>query len=136
MMNSSICRAALLACAFAVGAPLATAGDVSVGVTIEGEITPGVYGRVDLANRPPPPLVYATPVVIERPPPRVVYEPIYLHVPPGHAKNWRKHCHEYRACNRPVYFVKSAEYEPGYRRNDQDDDDHHNGHGHKEHGKH
>src|SRR5262245_25538955 len=111
MMRRSICRAALLVFAFALGAPLASAGHVSIGVTIEGEITPGVYGRVDLSNRPPPPLVYATPIVIERPPPRVVYQPIYLHVPPGHAKNWRKHCHEYRACNRPVYFVKSAEYE-------------------------
>jgi len=33
-------------------------------------------------------------------------------VPPGHAKNWAKHCHRYDACARPVYFVRSAEYEP------------------------
>lgn len=119
----------LIAFAFAAGAPIASAGDVSVGVTITGEIVPGVYGRVDLANRPPPPLVYAAPVIIERPPPRVVYAPIYLHVPPGHAKNWRKHCHEYGACGRPVYFVKSAEYEPGYRH----DDGKNRGHGHGRH---
>ena len=43
-------------------------------------------------------------------------EPLYLHVPPGHAKHWRKHCHEYHACDRPVYFVRSAEYEPGFDR--------------------
>jgi hypothetical protein len=108
----------LLVLAFGAGAPLAMAGDVSVGVTITGEIVPGVYGRVDRANRPPPPLVYATPVIIERPPPRVVVEPVYLHVPPGHAKNWSKHCREYHACNRPVYFVRSAEYEPNYKRDD------------------
>src|SRR5262249_38387663 len=102
-MRSIICGSALLALSFAAGAPLARAGDVSVGVTITGEITPGVYGGVDVTTRPPPPLLYAQPVIIERPPPRVVVEPIYVHVPPGHAKNWRKHCHEYHACNRPVY---------------------------------
>ena len=129
-MKRSIFGGALAALVFAATAPLANAGDVSVGVTITGEIVPGVYGRVDLANRPPPPLVYAQPVVIERPPPRVIVEPVYLHVPPGHAKNWRKHCHEYHACNRPVYFVKSAEYEPGYRRDDRDKG---HGHGHDKH---
>jgi hypothetical protein len=111
-------------------APLAMAGDVSVGVTITGEIVPGVYGRVDLANRPPPTLVYEQPVIIERPPPRVIVEPIYMHVPPGHAKNWCKYCHQYHACNRPVYFVRSAEYEPGYRRDDHRHDDHDHDHGH------
>ena len=129
-MRSSIIGAVLAALAFAAAAPLANAGDVSVGVTISGEITPGVYGRVDLSNRPPPPLLYATPVVIERPPPHVVYQPVYLHVPPGHAKNWSKHCREYNACGRPVYFVKSAEYEPGYRPGDKGRG---KGHGHDKH---
>ncbi len=115
-MSRSIFGGALAALAFMMAAPFAQAGDVSVGVTITGEILPGVYGRVDLANRPPLPLLYEQPVIIVQPPPRVIMEPVYLHVPPGHAKNWRKHCHKYGACNRPVYFVKSAEYEPGYRR--------------------
>jgi hypothetical protein len=130
-MRYSVRTGILMAFALAAGAPLASAGDVSVGVTISGEIVPGVYGRVDLANRPPPPLVYAQPVLIERPPPRVIVEPVYLHVPPGHAKNWRKHCHEYHACNRPVYFVRSAEYEPGYRRDEHEGGGH--GHGHDKH---
>ncbi len=104
--------------------PLANAGDVSVGVTITGEIVPGVYGRVDLANRPPPPLLYAQPVVIERPAAARVVEPVYLHVPPGHAKNWRKHCHEYHACNRPVYSCEVGGVRANYRR-----DDHDKGHG-------
>ena len=126
-MNRVIRSACLMALAFGAYTPLASAGDVDISVAIKGEIAPGVYGRVDLTNRPaPPPVVYAQPVVIERPPPAAVaVEPIYLHVPPGHAHNWRKHCHEYHACERPVYFVKSAEYEPGYR----PDHDHH-GHGH------
>jgi len=93
-----------------VGAP-AAAQDVRV--TISGEVAPGVYGRVDIGTRPPPPLVFPQAVLIVTPskPPAA----IYMHVPPGHAKNWRKHCSRYNACNVPVYFVKSAEYEPGYR---------------------
>ena len=53
---------------------------------------PGVYGRVDIGNVAPPPLVYAQPVVIA--PPRVVVprQPIYLYVPPGHQQNWRTYC--------------------------------------------
>jgi hypothetical protein len=102
---------------------------ISVGVRASGEIAPGVYGRVDLRNRPSPPILYPQPVVIVRQP--VAVAPVYMHVPPGHAKNWSKHCHKYSACNQPVYFVKSAEYEPGYQRprkdrgrgRDRDDDD-------------
>ncbi len=101
--------------ALAVGAvaPLAMA-DVDINVAIKG-VAPGVYGRVDLGGRPPPRLVYEKPVVIERPH-GVVGEPVYLHVPPDHARHWKKWCHEYHACNRPVYFVRSEEYEPGYHR--------------------
>jgi hypothetical protein len=98
---------------------------MDVGVRASGEIAPGVYGRVDVRNRPPP-LVYAQPIIIVEQPRRA--QPIYLHVPPGHAKNWAKHCKKYDACAVPVYFVKSAEYEPEYRRGkgrgrDDDDDD-------------
>ncbi|KRB94288.1 hypothetical protein ASE07_00805 [Noviherbaspirillum sp. Root189] len=99
-------------------------------------MSPGVYGRVNIGNTPPP-VVYQQPVVIVRQPRPVA--PIYMNVPPGHAKKWSKHCHKYNACAQPVYFVKSAEY-GGYDRGGRDDghgrghhDDHHgNGHGHKE----
>ena len=42
------------------------------------------------------------------PPPRVavVQQPVYLYVPPGHQKNWAKHCARYSACGQPVYFVQ------------------------------
>src|SRR3981081_2439231 len=122
--------------AFGTFVPLAQAQNVSISATITGEIVPGVYGKVVLGNRPPPPLVYAQPVVAvpvvvtERMP----IEPIYLHVPPGHAKHWRKHCHEYNACNRPVYFVRSAEYEPGYRPDRGERDHGHHAHGNPGHG--
>ena len=82
-------------------------------VTISGEVAPGVYGRVDIGNRPRPPLVFEQPVVVVRQ--GRAPGPIYMHVPPGHARNWSKHCAKYNACRHPVYFVKSAEYEPGYR---------------------
>ena len=90
-------------------------------VIISGEVRPGVYGQVQIGNAPPP-VVYSQPVVVVHEPRYAHYEPVYMHVPPGHAKHWSKHCHKYGACNRPVYFVKSAEYDPGYR--------HDNGKGH------
>lgn len=87
-----------------------------VRVTISGEVAPGVYGRVDIGSRPPPPVLYPQAVVILKPlKPGPPATPIYVHVPPGHAKNWSKHCKKYNACDHPVYFVKSAEYEPGYK---------------------
>ena len=94
-----------------LGASLVQAENVNV--IVAGEVKPGVYGRVQIGNTPPP-LVYAQPVVIVREYHPAPPQPVYLHVPPGHAKDWDKHCHKYNACNRPVYFVKSAEYEPGY----------------------
>lgn len=108
------------------------AADLNVGVVISGEVHPGVYGRVEIGSVPPP-LVFPRPVVIV-PEPHRHYEPLYLHVPPGHAKNWRKHCSHYNACGRPVYFVRSAEYDPGYRpeRYRGDDD---RGRGDHDHGK-
>jgi hypothetical protein len=80
-------------------------------VIISSDVQPGVYGRVDIGGAPPPLLVYPEPVVVVRQPQSVQVQPLYLHVPPGHAKHWSKHCREYDACGLPVYFVKSAEYE-------------------------
>lgn len=109
----------------------ARAGDLNIHIILSGEVAPGVYGQVQIGNGSPPPLVYAQPMLIQ---PQAVYPPpVYLHVPPGHAKHWRKHCREYNACNRPVYFVRSAEYEPGYQPPGYSDnrDEHDHGHGNK-----
>src|SRR3981189_1782399 len=100
------------------GAGICRAGDLDIHVILSGEVAPGVYGQVQLGSERPPPLVYAQPMLIV--PQRVPPPPVYLHVPPGHAKNWRKHCREYNACNRPVYFVRSEEYAPDYERRDYD----------------
>lgn len=116
-------------------APQSFAGDLGINVLLAGEIHPGVYGQVQLGNAPRPVLVYDQPrvVVVDRRYAR--YEPIYLHVPPGHARHWSKHCREYHACERRVYFVRSEEYEPHYHRHepprhyhDRDHDHHHHDH--------
>jgi hypothetical protein len=126
------------------GVGICRAGDLNIHVILSGEVAPGVYGQVQFGSESPPPLVYAQPMLIV--PQRIQLPPVYLHVPPGHARNWRKHCREYDACNRPVYFVLSQEYEPGYVRRDGDHDgdgdegdhdgnhEHGRGHGH-EHGR-
>lgn len=77
-----------------------------VNATVGGELAPGVYGRINIGNAPPPPLIYSEPVIIQRPAVVVPRSPIYMYVPPGHAKNWGKHCRRYNACNQPVYFVQ------------------------------
>lgn len=87
-----------------------------VNATVGGELAPGVYGRINIGNAPPPPLIYGEPVIIHRPAVVLPRSPIYMYVPPGHAKHWGKHCARYNACNQPVYFVQ----EPPPRR----------GHGH------
>jgi hypothetical protein len=111
---------------FAAGALCTQASDVNVGVTISGEIQPGVYGQVNIGTTPNYPLVYAQPMVIAAPPTYgVPVQAVYLHVPPGHAKHWNKHCHKYNACARPVYFIRSAEYDPGYHRDDSGHDNYH-----------
>ena len=125
------CQVLLLALAGAAAVPV-FAADVDVGVSISiGD--PNFYGRIDLGDFPQPRLIYRRPIVIERV--RQTPEPLYLRVPPGHAKNWRKHCHQYDACGRPVYFVEDRWYNevyvPRYRERHGDhhdrghDDDHH-----------
>ena len=87
-------------------------------IIISSEIRPGVYGRVDISNASPPPVVYVRPVTVVRAPPATSRAPLYLHVPPGHAKNWGKHCRKYNACGQPVYFVMSDEYKPKKGKNE------------------
>lgn len=90
------------------------AADVGVALVI-GQ--PGFYGRIEIGDYPPPRLIYRQPRFVER----GLYgrPPIYLHVPPGHAKNWRKHCGAYNACGEQVYFVQDnwyrREYVPRYQ---------------------
>ena len=91
---------ALIACA-AVPASAATNVGVSIGIN-----QPGVYGRIDLGNVPPPPVVYAQPMVIAPAPVAVYQRPIYLYVPVVYQQNWGRYCGRYNACGQPVYFVQ------------------------------
>ncbi|MCK9194895.1 MAG: hypothetical protein M0P19_13590, partial [Nevskia sp.] len=87
--------------------------------------------RIDLGSFPQPEVVYSEPIIIERT--RVIHEPLYLRVPPGHQKNWKRYCGRYEACGRPVYFVRddwyNNVYAPQYRERHRDHDDH----GHDDH---
>ncbi|HEY2685829.1 MAG TPA: hypothetical protein VGI93_20135 [Steroidobacteraceae bacterium] len=132
---------------FICAALCSTAMGAEVGISINvGE--PGFFGQLDIGGIPqPPPLVFAQPVVVVRAP-GVTAEPVYLHVPPGHEKHWAKHCAEYHACGRAVYFVRDdwyqREYVPHYQRGEwrehrheedrRGDRDHDHGHD-REHGR-
>ena len=90
----------------------ALAADVGVSIGIN---QPGIYGRIDIGRVPTPPvLVYERPMVIVQNPVAVQRQPIYLHVPPGHARDWRRHCGRYQACGQPVYFVQDRWYRDSY----------------------
>lgn len=91
-----------------LGAPV-QATEVGLSLTI-GQ--PGFYGTIDIGNYPRPRLIYAEPVIIQHV--RVRSAPVYMHVPPGHAKHWHKHCGFYDACSRPVYFVEGSWYRDTY----------------------
>jgi hypothetical protein len=99
----------------ALFASSAIAADVGVSISI-GE--PDFYGRIDIGDAPRPRLLYNEPVVIIR---DGYYQaaPLYLRVRSGHAEHWKAHCHDYNACNRPVYFVRddwyNNDYAPHYR---------------------
>ncbi|HEY9191797.1 MAG TPA: hypothetical protein VIO81_02890 [Methyloversatilis sp.] len=98
----------LLSAALALSAVPALAADVGVSISI-GQ--PGFYGNIDIGDFPRPRLIYPQPVLIV---PGVSYPPVYMHVPPGHAKNWRRYCGRYDACGRPVYFVQDRWYNEVY----------------------
>ena len=132
----------LLSALLAVVVVPAFAADVGVSVRI-GD--PGFYGRLDIGDYPQPQVIYRQPVAIER----VAMDrpPIYLRVPPGHAKHWSKHCREYNACGERVLFVQDdwygREYVPRFQerhRERQDDrrderrDDHRGDHKDDRHG--
>jgi hypothetical protein len=113
--TTTLTRAAFAALALAASASSWSAVDVGVGVTIR---EPGVYGRIEIGNgAPPPPVIYRQPVIIAQPAVVVVQPqpPLYLYVPPGHAKKWSKHCYKYDACGREVYFVREEWVQTQYR---------------------
>ncbi len=105
-MKHLLAAAALASATLA--APATFAADVGISVQIS---QPGVYGRIDIGRFPQPVVVMPQPVLVTRP----VYvqaapDPMYLWVPPGHRKKWKKYCGQYNACGVPVYFVQDDWY--------------------------
>jgi hypothetical protein len=49
----------------ALRAPLVHAQSISINATSSGEIVSGVHGQVILGGAPPPPVVYAQPVIVQ-----------------------------------------------------------------------
>src|SRR5260370_34707575 len=94
------------AAAFALAcSALAAQAQTYISGSVSGQLAPGVYGTVDIGNAPPPALLYQRPVIIAPAP--MAPPPVYMWVPPGHAKHWGKHCARYGACGRPVYFLRN-----------------------------
>lgn len=112
-----------------------TFAQTNVGVSI-GINQPGVYGRVDIGNLAQPRIVYPQPIVIVQSPVAVQQQPVYLYVPPGHQKNWTKHCARYNACGQPVYFVREDWVRERYEEDRHHDGDYDHGKGHGEKNKH
>jgi hypothetical protein len=105
-MKSLIFGVALCAAAF----PALAQTNVSISV---GQ--PGFYGRVDIGDFAPQPVLYAPqPVIVRQVPQYYRAEPVYLRVPPGHRKHWSKFCGRYDACGRPVLFVRDEWYTNTY----------------------
>jgi hypothetical protein len=98
-----------------LSAKTALAGDVGVAVNVNA---PGLYGQISIGGGlpepelllPRPTIVVPAQVVVPGPPP----EALYLHVPPGYERHWERHCREYNACERPVYFVSDRWYHDVY----------------------
>lgn len=124
----------LAALLFVACAAPVIAADLSVSITV-GQ--PGFFGQINIGNSPQPQLVYPQPVVVQQGPEFISAPPIYLHVPPGHEKHWSKHCAQYNACGRRVYFVRddwyNNEYVPRYQQ-EHDGQDQRGGHGKHGHG--
>uniref|UniRef100_E6QTS8 Uncharacterized protein n=1 Tax=mine drainage metagenome TaxID=410659 RepID=E6QTS8_9ZZZZ len=133
----------LIAAAVAVATlatPLLAVADVGISVNI-GQ--PGFYGQLDVGGFPPPQVIYSQPMMVEqgfmnRP-------PVYLRVPPGQIRHWRRYCRQYNACGERVYFVQdrwyNREYAPRYQEMHRGGDhrdgrqgDHQGGYGNDHHG--
>ena len=103
----------ILALVLAIGVVSTVTAQTSVSIGIN---QPGLYGRINIGNVPPPALYRAKPVTVA--PPRVVVDrqPVYLYGPPTHEQNWGRYCGQYNACGQPVYFVRDEWVRERYER--------------------
>ncbi len=121
----------ILLAAFLLSIAPAWAADVGISISV-GQ--PGFYGRIDIGDVRPE-VIFPEPVIIEHVP--VEREPIYVRVRPGDERHWESHCHEYHACDRPVYFVRDRWYNdvyvPRYREHERMRREHERGYEERDH---
>jgi hypothetical protein len=75
-------------------------------VTAGGPLRPGIYGRIEVRGAVPPPVIYHRPVMASHlllPPDA---KPVYLYVPPGQVRKWKRNCARWKACDEAVLFVR------------------------------
>jgi hypothetical protein len=96
-----------------LGAVLAAGGAAAQGtgdyrnLTAGGPLRPGVYGRIAIKEKaPPPPVIYPQPVVAAEGVVPAQPRPVYLYVPPGQVRKWKQNCAKWSACEEPVLFVR------------------------------
>lgn len=123
---AAVSIAALLSagCVVPVAGPPVYSPPPGYGRADVGNYPTPVYGRVEIGNYPPP-VVYSQPVIIAPPRYAVQQPPVYIRVPPEHHQQWHRHCDQYRACDRPVYFVRDQVggghgHSDGQRRDERD----------------
>jgi hypothetical protein len=112
-------RAPLAAGAFALAACTAFAAQADVprhatwrNVTAGGTLRPGIYGRIVVkGHAAPPPVIYARPVIANSAFVPAHARPVYLYVPPGQVRHWKRNCARWAACDQPVLFVR-VEHSP------------------------
>ena len=76
-------------------------------VTTGQPLRPGIYGRIAVqAKAPPPPVIYPQPVIASQALVPENAQPVYLYVPPGQVRKWKQNCARWHACDEPVLFVR------------------------------
>jgi len=116
----------ILAIALSIVAVPLFAADIGVSISV-GD--PNFYGHIEIGNTSRPDVIYRDAIIITKHKSSARLEPIYLRVRPGHEKHWGKHCREYNACGRPVYFVRDTWYQKRYASHYHDNG---RGHNHKQ----
>lgn len=97
-----------------IAAVLMSAAAGSMAQTVDINLgNSGYYGQLDLLNLGKPPVIYQKPMWIDQTVPNQG-QPVYMRVPPGHAKKWDKHCARYNACGQRVLFVQDSWYNNTY----------------------
>lgn len=100
-------RLAAFALATASAAGVAQGGGTDLrNLTTGGPLRPGIYGRIEVRGPTPPPVIYSHPVMASRARIPKGAKPVYLYVPPGQVRKWKKSCAKWSACDQPVLFVR------------------------------